>query len=196
MIRATTKLSRSRAETVFARSVIGLTAACALFVCASACADILPGSGFEIAGWDGAARIKATGEFAYCVVHRNFPNGIELSLARSPEGLFFLGLKHAAWTLPKGSEAKARVAIDGGAGRTETAMAIAGDTVLFTFWPQDAATYSALLDRATRLTIADLSVAPQPAEWAFDLTGTHEALDALGHCVAERGKTDTASVRK
>ena len=159
-------------------------------------ADVLPGSGFEVAGWDGAARIKATGEFAYCVIRRDFPNGIELSLARSPEGLFFLGLKDAAWSLPKGNEAKAWVAIDGGAARTETAMVIAGNTVLFTFWPQDAATYSALLDNATRLTIADLSVAPQPAEWAFDLTGTHEALDALGRCLAERGKTDTASVRK
>jgi hypothetical protein len=173
-----------------------VAAAYALLAWGGAHADVLPGSGFEIAGWDGAARIKPTGEFAYCVVHRNFPNGIELSLARSPEGLFFLGLKHAAWVLPKGIEAKARVAIDGAAGRTETAMVIAGDTVLFTFWPQDAATYSARLDSATRLTIADLSVAPQPAEWAFDLTGTHEALDALGRCVAEHGKTGTASVRK
>ncbi len=178
------------------RSVGRVVAACALLAWGRAEADVLPGSGFAIAGWDGTARTKATGDFAYCVVRRNFPNGIELSLARSPEGLFFLGLKHAAWVLTKGDEAKARVAIDGAAGRTETATVIAGDTVLFTFWPQDAAAYSALLDGATRLTIADLSVVPDPAEWAFDLTGTHEALGALGHCVAERGQTATASARR
>jgi hypothetical protein len=98
--------------------------------------------------------------------------------------------------LPKGNEAKARLAIDGEAGRTETATIIAGDTVLFTFWPQDAARYSALLGSASRLTVAELSVVAQPAAWQFDLTGTHEALDALGRCVAGRGQTATASVRK
>jgi len=140
--------------------------------------------------------MRATGEFAYCVIRHSYPNGIELSLARSPEGLFFIGLKNPAWTLERGDEARARVAVDDAAGRSESATVVSSDTVLFTFWPRDAAAYSDLLSAGTRLTVADLSVTPHSMAWQFDLTGTRDALDALGRCVVGRGASATASVRK
>ncbi|MEI9985128.1 MAG: hypothetical protein WDN69_19210 [Aliidongia sp.] len=127
---------------------------------------MLPGSGFEIAGWDGAARSRTGGAFSYCVIRHAYPNGVELSLARSPEGLFFIGLKNMAWSLQKGDEAKARLAIDEADGAELPAAAISRDTVLFTVAPRDAAIYSALLSTGNRLTVADLSVTPQIAPGA------------------------------
>jgi hypothetical protein len=150
---------------------------------------MLPGSGFEIAGWDGAARSRTGGTFSYCVVRHAYPNGVELSLARSPEGLFFIGLKNAGWSLRKGDEPKARVAIDEAAGPELSAAAISHDTVLFTVAPRDAAIYSELLSAGSRLTVADLSVTPQIAAWRFDLAGAREALDALDRCVAAHERT-------
>jgi len=151
---------------------------------------MLPGSAFAVAGWEGAARSHADGGFSYCVVRRAYSNGVELSLARSAEGLFFIGLKNPAWSLHKGESAKAEVAIDDTAGPAATAAtAISPDTVLFTHWPRDAAFYVSHLAEGSRLTVADLSVTPQQSAWRFDLAGVREALGALERCVAAHGVT-------
>lgn len=150
---------------------------------------MLPGTAFEVAGWDGTARGRADGGFSYCVVRHAYPNGVELSLARSPEGLFFIGLKNADWRLRKGEAAKAAVEIDDAEAPEASAAAISSDTVLFTLWPRDAAFYVSQLAGGSRLTVADLSVTPQEAAWRFDLTGAREALSALEHCVAAHGST-------
>jgi hypothetical protein len=150
---------------------------------------MLPGTGFTVAGWNGAARSRADGGFSYCVVRHAYPNGVELSLARSPEGLFFIGMKNPSWSLRKGEAAKAEVAIDDAAGPEASASAISSDTVLFTLRPQDAGFYAAHLAAGNRLTVADLSLTPQDASWRFDLAGAREALGALDHCVAAHGVT-------
>ena len=176
-------------ETVSGRYVAAGFVACALLSGSAARADMLPGTGFTVAGWDGAARGRADGGFSYCVVRHAYPNGVELSLARSPEGLFFIGLKNPSWSLRKGTEATAQVAIDDAREPAAPASAISTDTVLFTLRPQDAATYAARLAQGTRLTVADLSVTPQDASWRFDLAGAREALGALDRCVAAHGVT-------
>jgi hypothetical protein len=151
---------------------------------------MLPGSAFAVAGWDGAARGRAGGGFSYCVVRHAYPNCVELSQARTSEGLFFIGLKNAAWSLRKGEEAKAEVAIDNAAGPAATAAtAISSDTVLFTLWPRDAEFYVSHLAEGSRLTVADLSVTPHQADWRFDLAGAREALGAMERCVAAHGVT-------
>jgi len=176
-------------ETVSGRFVAAGFVACALLSGSAARADMLPGTGFAVAGWDGAARSRADGGFSYCVVRHAYPNGVELSLARSPEGLFFIGLKNSRWSLRKGEAAKAEVAIDDAAGPEAPASAISTDTVLFTLSPRDAAFYASRLAEGSRLIVADLSVTPQDASWRFDLAGAREALGALDRCVAAHGVT-------
>lgn len=182
-------------ETVFGRYVAVGLAACALLSSGAVRADMLPGSAFEVAGWDGAARGHASGSFSYCVVRHVYPNGVELSLARSPEGLFFIGLKNPDWRLHKGDEAKAEFAIDDAAGPDAPAAAISSDTVLFTLLPRDADFYISHLAGGSRLTVADLSVTPQEAAWRFDLAGAREALGALDRCVAAHGSTAATEKR-
>ncbi len=176
-------------ETVSGRLAAGLLAVCALLSGSAVRADMLPGTGFTVAGWDGAARSRADGGFSYCVVRHGYPNGVELSLARSPEGLFFIGLKNAGWRLHKGEAAKAEVAIDDAAGPEASAAAISTDTVLFTLLPRDAAFYASHLAQGNRLIVADLSVTPDESSWRFDLAGAGEALNALDRCVAAHGYT-------
>jgi len=176
-------------ETVSGRFAAGTLAVCALLSGSAARADTLPGTGFTVAGWNGAARSRADGGFSYCVVRHAYPNGVELSLARSPEGLFFIGLKNSNWRLRKGEAAKAEVAIDDAAGPEAPAAAISTDTVLFTLAPRDAAFYASHLAEGNRLIVADLSVTPQDASWRFDLAGARDALGALDRCVAAHGVT-------
>jgi hypothetical protein len=184
---------QSRAEAVIGGAIRGGVAVLALLAGGGALADVVPGSSFDAAGWHGEARTRRSGEFSYCVIRRDYPNGIELSLARSPENLFFLGLKHQGWALEKGQEAEARLAIDAAPDRAETAKVISADTVLFTFHPYAGVDFPGLLSAGKSLSVEALSVVEATGGWQFDLAGAREGLEALQRCVADHSKTATAS---
>lgn len=187
---------RFRAEAVFGGVGRGGVAFLTLLAGGGALADPVPGSGFDSAGWHGEARTQLGGDFSYCVIRRDYPNGIELSLARTPEGLFFLGLKDEGWSLQKGGEASARLGVDAAPERAQTAQIVARDTVLFTFRPQEDADYAALLSAGRRLAVEALSVAPETPRWQFDLDGARDALAALERCVAAHRETASSAAPK
>lgn len=169
-------IHRMRLTRLLTGAVLGLSA---LGVTVPATAQDLP-EAFEIdvSDWTGGAVLNEEADtFRYCTVSRTYPEGFTISLALSPEGMLNVVYGRPDLGLTPGSQALARLSIDGGTGRDLAAVAVKEDE-----WVIQTGRDDELRDRLKRGSVLTIAIEGQ-APYDVPLTGTFRSIAALEDCV-------------